>query len=389
MSRLKKFVLWTIGIIVISAFILFLVLRYYIAPQFEEKSAKNKLTLKEGIEQNYLDTIYKYTHHRMPNQSEIAIAMIDNDQIVYYGFERRKDILIQKENSKSFFQIGSISKVFTSALLADLVYHNEVNLDSTIDRYLGYPLNSNLKLSLKSLANHTSGLNKLPTPWYMDILNNDEDQQPYRYATESWMDSFLRQSIEIVESQKGTSNYSNVGASVLGYTLGKYKKTEYDVLVKERIFNRYKMPNSFIYKSSDSNRMVKAYVEGSKMELWDFNKFNPCGGIASNLIDMSQFVLANLDSSNQALALTHLPTYSKDPNMKTGLGWFLIKNESNHRWLFHNGSTLYHTSSMIIDLDTKKGIVLLSNTPINILHQYQDALTKALLIALNTHKVMK
>ena len=61
----------------------------------------------------------------------------------------------------TIFEIGSISKVFTSLLLADMVNRNEVALDDPAAKYLHaikMPERNGKSITLFHLSTHTSGL---------------------------------------------------------------------------------------------------------------------------------------------------------------------------------------------------------------------------------------
>src|ERR1700679_1086571 len=66
----------------------------------------------------------------------------------------------------TIFEIGSMSKVFTSLLLADMVRRGEVRLDDPVVKYLPpgvvMPTRADKQITLIDLATHTSGLPRLP-----------------------------------------------------------------------------------------------------------------------------------------------------------------------------------------------------------------------------------
>src|SRR5580693_8598518 len=67
----------------------------------------------------------------------------------------------------TIFEIGSITKVFTSLVLADMVSRKEVSLDDPADRYLPehvrMPERSGQPITLLDLATHSSGLPTVPS----------------------------------------------------------------------------------------------------------------------------------------------------------------------------------------------------------------------------------
>jgi D-alanyl-D-alanine-carboxypeptidase/D-alanyl-D-alanine-endopeptidase len=68
-------------------------------------------------------------------------------------------------NGDTIFEIGSITKVFTSLLLVDMVQRGEVSLDNPVAKYLPstvkMPERIGHEITMVDLASHTSGL-----PWY-------------------------------------------------------------------------------------------------------------------------------------------------------------------------------------------------------------------------------
>ena len=118
-----------------------------------------------------------------PDSTELSIAIINNDQAVYIGFIKQGDSLIRVDNKRSVFGIGSITKIFTSTLLAQLVTAGEIDLNEPIENQLKYDLiqtgYDNSKITYKTLANHTSGLPKMPHN-YLEVTENQQNFEKYK-----------------------------------------------------------------------------------------------------------------------------------------------------------------------------------------------------------------
>ena len=71
-----------------------------------------------------------------------------------------------RPNGRTQFEIGSITKVFTALVLADLVVHHVVALEDPIDKLLPSsvhaPAFDGHHITLIDLATHTSGLPRMP-----------------------------------------------------------------------------------------------------------------------------------------------------------------------------------------------------------------------------------
>ena len=72
----------------------------------------------------------------------------------------------QTLDGDSVFEVGSISKVFTAILLADMIERGEVRLDDPVSKYLPAPVTvprrNGREITLKDLTTHSSGLPREP-----------------------------------------------------------------------------------------------------------------------------------------------------------------------------------------------------------------------------------
>jgi len=74
-----------------------------------------------------------------------------------------------------------------------------------------------------------------------------------------------------------------------------------------------------------------------------------------------KFAQAQFDKSNKELEFTRIPTFEINEEMKIGLGWHILKSENEFKWIWHNGGTAGYSSSMILDVTKKNGVIILSN----------------------------
>jgi hypothetical protein len=111
----------------------------------------------------------------LPNNTQISIALIQNGKTNYYGIKKVNDTIKSNENQNKIFEIGSITKVFTSTVLASLVIDKKIKLTDEINTYYPFTFKNNIKISFESLANHTSGLPRLP-----ENLDLSNETNPYK-----------------------------------------------------------------------------------------------------------------------------------------------------------------------------------------------------------------
>src|SRR5579864_5513344 len=133
----------------------------------------------------------------------------------------------------TIFEIGSISKVFTSLLLADMVNRKEVALGDPAAKYLPenvkMPERSGKSITLLDLSTHSSGLPSLPSNMKPKDLRN-----PYADYSVDDLYQFLS-SYELPRDPGSKFEYSNLGGGLLGHLLAYRARTDYAALDYESL----------------------------------------------------------------------------------------------------------------------------------------------------------
>jgi len=136
-----------------------------------------------------------------------------HDGLEKYYFFGTKNLSIEEEIDEfTMFEIGSITKTFTSLLFACFVNNNQISLTDTIDAYLPadihVPNNDGVHIVFLNLLNHTSGLPREPDnlPENQPVANFDEGALAKYFST-------LK-----LNAIPGTRfEYSNLGMGLAGY----------------------------------------------------------------------------------------------------------------------------------------------------------------------------
>ena len=311
-----------------------------------------------GINQEQSELLFDNAKS-FPNKTQLSIAIIKNGKIEVVGIERINDTIKLIENNKNTFEIGSITKVFTSTLLSNFIKDQKLKLNDNIQDYLDFKINSKNKITFKELANHTSGLPRLPSN--LNLLLVDQNN-PYKDYDEEKIIQYLTKEIELKQEPGTKYEYSNLGAGILGFELASISKSSYESLLQENIFKKYKMLNSTSKKDKIKSKLTKGLnPNGEVTSNWDFDALAGGGAIFSTIEDLSKFALAQFDNENKELTLTQKPTFKVNDNMSIGLGWHILKRKNGGKLIWHNGGTGGYTSSMALDLENKNGIIILSN----------------------------
>lgn len=299
-----------------------------------------------------------YSHSKnFPNKTQLSIAVLKNGKIDYYGVIIENDTLKPINNQDKIFEIGSVTKVFTSTVLASLVIDNKLKLTDFVNQYYSFPFNNDTKINFANLSNHTSGLPRLP-----ENLDLSNEKNPYKNYGKKELNEYLSKGLKLENDNNATYSYSNLGAGLLAHTLGLSQNQSFTQLLKTRVFEKYKMNNSFTQLNENESRLVKGLDEkGNEVSNWEFDALFGGGGILSTSEDLAKFAQAQFDSKNKELELTRKPTFDISDDMKIGLGWHILKSKDTFNLVWHNGGTGGYSSSMVLDAEKKNGIIILSN----------------------------
>lgn len=361
MKRILRFLAYFLLIILV----LFIGLIIYVAFFYKEGEdfkreynynttpAKNKLAQTNITDTSITNIIEKYTN-KIANNNIVSIGLVNGDSIYYYGIKRQDDALIYQDNKNEIFLLASITKLFTSVLLTNLYLNDTIKPSTTIDKLIGYPLKNDLKISIGSLANHTSGLKRDPI--------NDFSDHDF-----SSIDYFLKEEINLDKNKKGKFNYSNLGFNILGEVISKYENGGYHHLINEQIFSKLNMYETFLLDDNLLHHLAPSYdADGTEISPeGTLSYYSSAACIASNVKDMSKFVQANIKSNDPKLILAHRETYIIDSTYSMGVGWRIIKIPPNIKFYTHGGSWLNSSTSVMFNKDTKSGVVILSTFPLH------------------------
>lgn len=311
-----------------------------------------------GLDQAQLDLIFENSKV-FPENTQLAIAILSNGKPQFYGVKRENGAITAIKNSERVFEIGSISKVFTATLLAYFIVEGKVYLNEPINPYWDSTFKNDQKLPFNALANHTSGLPRLPTNLNLLTVNQDN---PYKDYGLQKLTDFLVEDLDLADEQKHPYGYSNLGAGLLGQTLANKDNTSYQHLVKKYFTDTMGMKHTTAMRTTVETQLVKGQdAEGTPTSNWDLNILAGAGGILSSVSDLSTFAVAQFEPSNLALQLTRKKTASVNDNMDIGLGWHILKNDNDTDWVWHSGGTGGYTSSMTVDVAAQNAVIILSN----------------------------
>ena len=264
---------------------------------------------------------------------------------------------------KSVFEMGSITKVFTGVLLADMVERGEVSLSDPVAKHLPtdvkVPSRNGREITLLDLATHRSALTRMPT--------NIPDTSSTRYPAYSIRDMYAFLSGHELRRDIGAEyEYSNIGVALLGHALGRAARSSYEELIRQRILGPLGM------------RMSNTVVDGPLVE-WNtqghdnrgvapyrgWAELPAMGALRSNAEDMLAFLEANMGDPQSRLErvmrTAHEPRAATESEQAdVGLNWRIMKL-GNRRIITHGGNTAGYSTRIAFDPEKRVGFVELTN----------------------------
>jgi D-alanyl-D-alanine-carboxypeptidase/D-alanyl-D-alanine-endopeptidase len=267
-------------------------------------------------------------------------------------------------DARTIFEIGSITKAFTGALLADMVARAEVKLDDPVAKFLPptvrMPTRGAKQITLLDLATQSSALPRMPSN-----MRPANAANPYADYTVDQLYEFL--SGHELRRDIGTQyEYSNLGVGLLGHVLALRAGKSYEALMRERILAPLGMNNTTITLTPQHRALLAPghNAGGDTVSNWDLPTFAGAGALRSNIEDMLKFLRANLQPSSNNAPRIHDAFVARRPagnNMEIGLGWHIM-NRPDRKIVWHNGGTGGYRTFAGFDPASRRGVVVLTNT---------------------------
>lgn len=295
----------------------------------------------------------------------IVVGLIDANGRRIVGYGQTAIGSGQAVTGDTLFEIGSMTKVFTALVLADMVEKGEVALTDPVAKLLPsrvkMPARGGKVITLEDLATHTSGLPRLPSNLAPKDPNN-----PYADYTPVDLYAFLS-GYELTRDIGSHYEYSNLGGGLLGHALAMRAEMPYETLVRSRILEPLGMKSTSVRLSeAATGRLARGHdAHLQPAANWEFSALAGAGALRSTANDLLTFLsaaigLTKTPLSNAMAAMTSVRRKTDSPNVEIALGWHISKIDGREI-VWHNGGTGGYRSYMGYDTGRRFGVVVLSN----------------------------
>jgi CubicO group peptidase (beta-lactamase class C family) len=284
-------------------------------------------------------------------------------RVVSYGALAKGDS--RTLDGDTVFEIGSITKVFTSLLLADAVERHEVALTDPVAKFLPdrvkLPERGGRAITLQDLSTHTSGLPRMPSNFAPKDTSN-----PYADYSVEDMYQFLA-GYRLTREIGAQYEYSNLGGGLLGHALSMRTGMDYEALVRARITGPLGMKRTGIALTPDMRARLASGHSATMQPVanWDLPTLAGAGALRSSTADLLAFLDACLGYTKTPLApamaaMLNVRRPTGVDNMQIALGWHVLKTHGRDI-VWHNGGTGGYRTFVGFDPAARTGVVVLSN----------------------------
>lgn len=284
-------------------------------------------------------------------------ATLDGGQVTIRALGTIAD---EPEPELLVWEIGSITKVFTGILLAEMSIRGEIRLDDPIGAHVPDAVaarlpESDLQPTLSDLASHTSGLSRIPRQWFKRLKG---DPDPYSKITQQDVWDVL--GAKTLRPRKPRPRYSNYGAGLLGLLLATAAESTYETLVTDRILTPLDMTNTGFGATP-----VQGFRKGKPTPPWTIRSLAGAGAIRSTVADMITFARACIypppGSLGSGIRLSRQPV-SEGRVQRIGLGWQIRKKPGKDPdAIWHNGGTFGGSSFLATHPTREIAVVTFGN----------------------------
>jgi len=227
----------------------------------------------------------------------IVYGIISNGKLIHTGSKGYADVerrIMADKNSA--FRIASMSKSFTAMAILQLRDAGKLHLDDRVDQYIPGLKEQKLltadapAITIRNLLTHSAGFPE-DNPWGDRQLS----------VTDEKMLAMFRKGISFSNVPGETFEYSNMGFAMLGYIIKKVSGQPFEQYIRENIFNKLGMTNTWWEYSEVPERQFAngyRYVNGkwSKETPLHAGAYGAMGGLITTIDDFARYIMLHLSA---------------------------------------------------------------------------------------------
>lgn len=315
-----------------------------------------------------------------------AVAIIKNDRVIFAkGFGAANVETNAPVTPDTLFQIGSITKTFTAAMILSMAQEGKLKLDAPVGDYAKNLSPKLSRVTLNQLLSHTAGIIDEP-----DEFGASDESLMASYIR-SWTDDYcLFDGGEVF-------SYSNSGFALAGFTAQEASGKLYADLMTERIFQplgmrsttfrptvamTYPLAVGHQTKPNEKPTVVRPLPQDARLY--------PAGTFYTSLNDMARFAIMFLSGGKidgkqifpqsviKKMSTPYAKQLSAADDSSYGYGLF-INMRRGTRTVWHDGSMTGYVASILFVPQQKFAVIILGNTNNIVLNKTQETAMEMML----------
>jgi CubicO group peptidase (beta-lactamase class C family) len=306
----------------------------------------------------------------------MAVAVVRGNEILLIeGYGLRRIDTPAKVDNRTVFNIGSVTKSFTAAMIASLVADKKLALNDKVTKHLPGVLTgeSANDITIADLLSHRSGLAPVNYSVLGDVSRQDMLQRlQYLPRAASFRSNFV---------------YNNFGYVASAAVAEKVTGSSWDQLIRDRLFQPIGLADAVTSAAEQLKAANRASPHGKIAERptvvtpVPLRMVGPAGTIGMSIEDLARWVQLHLNEGRvaerqvlapemvRAMQAPHI-SQSVTPGLQAiwpsthfrayGLGWFM-RDYRGVKLLEHGGNTTGFTAHVAFVPELDFGVAILSN----------------------------
>jgi len=315
--------------------------------------------------------------------------------------------------AETLFGLGEVSQVFTTALMVDMYYKEEIDLYRPLCEYVspliqvpqfmtvtcnyealdeleqrsefgGLPILGGIScvsevdtpvmpITFCRLATHYSGLDALPSKQEKWLLTDKPIPEKYMTPVLSKEELLERFSQAELRARPGSQfRYAGWGMALIGHILAGQSTQEFGHLLKERLTDPLEMHDTFCaWEVDEAAQLATGHTSrGKPVPPTQWEGMAPAMGIYSTPRDMMRFLETVMGTNSHPLTaaieecqVPHGRVGHKEmEDLRTGYGWWVLPQEQGKRYkIWAEGNTLGYSCYIGLIPEIKSGVFLMAN----------------------------
>lgn len=244
----------------------------------------------EGAKFRKIDSLMTYLYNNGRFMGTLSIA--EKGKTVFeksYGFVDIENNTTATPDTK--YKVGSVTKMFTSAIIFQLIEEKKLTLDTKLSAFFPKIKNAD-DITISDMLYHKSGIRDYAT-------DNSFTQFSNKLQTRKAMtDRITAFEPDFAPGEKAA--YSNSNYLLLGYIIQDITKKSYKDNVAERIAKRAGLKSTYYYskinpKKNEAYSYKKLNSQWVKQDEWNESVTGAAGGLQATAADLNRFIKALFD----------------------------------------------------------------------------------------------